>query len=125
GFTFFTIDPSAYVDNEADADDASTLRAKAEAIPWEALETSLGDLRALYLNEKHGVGDLPMSFDEESFSRAVVKYSGAVAHTARMNRHLTERMNGRPFELEMSVDETETPTSVLEHYFVASELRRV
>ncbi|HSJ52399.1 MAG TPA: tagaturonate epimerase family protein, partial [Anaerolineae bacterium] len=29
------------------------------------------------------------------------------------------------FELEVSVDETETPTSPLEHFFVASELRRL
>ena len=33
GFTFFTVDPSAYVDNEADTDDEATLRAKAERIP--------------------------------------------------------------------------------------------
>jgi hypothetical protein len=34
-------------------------------------------------------------------------------------------MGDRPFELEVSVDETETPTSPLEHFFVASELRRL
>jgi hypothetical protein len=29
------------------------------------------------------------------------------------------------FELEMSVDETETPTSIEEHFFIASELKRL
>jgi hypothetical protein len=42
-----------------------------------------------------------------------------------MYRHLVARMGQRPFELEVSVDETETPTSPLEHWFVASELRRL
>jgi hypothetical protein len=34
-------------------------------------------------------------------------------------------MNGRPFELEMSVDETENPTTLAEHVYIASELRRL
>jgi hypothetical protein len=34
-------------------------------------------------------------------------------------------MGARPFELEMSVDETQTPTSTFEHYFVARELKRL
>ncbi|MBN1318056.1 MAG: hypothetical protein JXA42_21415, partial [Anaerolineales bacterium] len=33
--------------------------------------------------------------------------------------------NSTNFELEMSVDETETPTSVEEHYFIAGELHRL
>jgi hypothetical protein len=65
--------------------------------------------------------------------RAAAKYGRAVAHTARMYRHLVERMGNLPpatgrgeaFELEMSVDETETPTTIPEHYFVASELKRL
>ncbi|HEX7071135.1 MAG TPA: tagaturonate epimerase family protein, partial [Rhodothermales bacterium] len=125
GFTFFTIDPSAYVDNDADADDASTLRAKAERLPWDELRTQFDDYRRSYVGISHRIGDEEASFDDESFLRAIVKYSAAVAHTARMHRHLQEQMAGRPFELEMSVDETETPTSILEHYFVASELRRL
>jgi hypothetical protein len=42
-----------------------------------------------------------------------------------MYRHLAAVMGSRSFELEVSVDETETPTSPLEHYFVASELKRL
>jgi len=32
---------------------------------------------------------------------------------------------GQPFDLEVSVDETDTPTSHAEHVFVASELGRL
>lgn len=123
-FTFFTVDPSAYVDNDADTDDEGTLRAKAERIPWDDLKTTMADLRRIYLNGDHAAGNVRMSFDEESLLRAIGKYSAAVAHTVRMHRHLASRMGDRTYELEMSVDETETPTSILEHYFVAHELRR-
>jgi len=40
-----------------------------------------------------------------------------------MYRHLASQTQN--FELEMSVDETETPTSVQEHLFIASELTRL
>jgi hypothetical protein len=42
-----------------------------------------------------------------------------------MYRHLERVMAGRPFELEVSVDETDTPTSHEQHFFIASELRRL
>jgi len=42
-----------------------------------------------------------------------------------MYRHLASKMGGGPFELEMSADETAIPTSVVEHVFVARELRRL
>ncbi|MDH4179828.1 MAG: tagaturonate epimerase family protein, partial [Armatimonadota bacterium] len=63
--------------------------------------------------------------DEEALFRAAVKYGRALAHTAAMYRHLKATAGDRPFELEMSVDETATPTSVAEHVFVARELRRL
>jgi hypothetical protein len=66
-----------------------------------------------------------VSFDEETLLRAAVKYGRALAHTAKMHRHLAAKTGRRPFELEMSVDETATPTSVAEHVFVARELRRL
>ena len=34
-------------------------------------------------------------------------------------------MNGKPFELEMSVDESETVTTLAEHIYIANELKRL
>jgi hypothetical protein len=42
-----------------------------------------------------------------------------------MYRHLIERSNGKPTELEVSVDETEHVTSHAEHFYIATELRRL
>jgi hypothetical protein len=42
-----------------------------------------------------------------------------------MYRHLEKVMNGKAFELEMSVDESETVTSLPEHVYIANELKRL
>jgi hypothetical protein len=42
-----------------------------------------------------------------------------------MYRHLEMVEDGKPFELEMSVDETETVTTLAEHIYIAHELKRL
>jgi hypothetical protein len=61
----------------------------------------------------------------EELLRAAAKYGRVVAHTVKMYRHLAKVMGSRPFELEMSVDETDTITSLPEHVYIAHELRRL
>jgi hypothetical protein len=63
--------------------------------------------------------------DEEALLRAAVKYGRAVAHVRRMHAHLVSASAGRPFDLEVSVDETDTPTTSAEHLYVASEMKRL
>jgi len=125
GFIFYTVDPGDHVDNDADADDVTTLRQKVEALPWDELEASSDDLRRTYLSQELDVGDFAVTFGEEELLRASAKYGRAVAHTVRMYRHIADQIGDQAFELEMSVDETETPTTIPEHYFVASELNRL
>jgi hypothetical protein len=48
-----------------------------------------------------------------------------VAHVAAMYRHLCQAAGPRPCELEVSVDETDSPTTPAEHIYIASELRRL
>jgi len=50
-----------------------------------------------------------LEFDETLLLRAALQIWGALAHTARMYRHLAAVMGNKPFEMEVSVDETETP----------------
>jgi len=126
GFTLFTIDPGAHVDDEADAAAGGQLAEKFAALPWDTLESTPTDCRTAYLSRQCRVGDdLVLEFDEESLMRAAAKYGAAIAHTAGLYRHLAAAKGEGAFELEMSVDETATPTSPLEHYFVASELTRL
>jgi hypothetical protein len=114
-YTFFTIDPSDHVDDGAHTASAAELESKVRALDWQDLEDTQQDLESRY-------SDAP--FDREALWRAAAKYGRAVAHTTGMYRHLASRMENRAFELEVSVDETDTPTSLAEHFYIASELRR-
>jgi hypothetical protein len=126
GFTWFTIDPGDHVDDGADTDSAAVLAGTFDALPWEVLDSSPQRWRDLYVDAAFDVGEgVALSLSEEELLRAATKYGRAVAHTAQMYRHLANRMGDRPFELEVSVDETETPTSIKEHFFVARELKRL
>jgi hypothetical protein len=125
GYTFYTVDPGDHVDNEAHTAPMEVLVDKVRALPWDGLENTPDQLHERYLGVEFEVEDLVLRFDETTLARAAAKYGRAIAHTARMYRRLTSAMGGRTFELEVSVDETETPTSPHEHYFVANELRRV
>jgi hypothetical protein len=124
GYTFFTIDPGDHVEDAAHSAPLATLRDDFAALPWTELETTAGDVVATYLDRTLRIeGDLVLIFSEEALLRAAGKYARAIVHVVRLYRHLSAQTDD--FELEISVDETETPTSVLEHYFIASELKRL
>jgi hypothetical protein len=126
GFCMFTIDPGDHVDNRADQESVEVLVGKLKGFPWADLDTTEADCRQAFLGRPHRPDyDLDLSFGEETLLRAVIKYGRAVAHTWRMYRHLAQAAAGRPFELEMSVDETDSPTAPHEHYYVARELKRL
>jgi hypothetical protein len=124
GFTFYTIDPGEYVDNEANTAPVDVVLAKIEALPWAELEATWTDTRAR-LGQPLDLGDFKVAIDEEDLLRAAAKYGRVVAHTVKMYRHLEKAMKDRSFELEMSVDETETVTTLAEHIYIAHELRRL
>lgn len=124
GYTFYTIDPSDHVDNDAQTDSLDLLREKADRLPWETLGSSPQEMRARYLAAPIQIGGLILHFDESTLLRALAKYGRALAHTIVLAGELSHLMRGRPFDLELSVDETDTPTSAEEHYFIAAELAR-
>ncbi len=137
GYTFFTVDPGDHVDNGAHSASLDDLRQAFLSLPWNELEDGPESLRDRYLDEAFPVEGFTITFDEESLLRAACKYGRALAHAARMFRYVRREVDERTyvasdedeaeaaFELEVSVDETETRTSPAEHYFIASELRRL
>ena len=123
GFCFFTIDPSDFVNNAADNLGAAELEAE---IQKQNSENLYGDasLETRYLNKSFDIAGQALQFDKETLWRAGVKYGRAVAHCERMAGFIAEANPNRLFEIEVSVDETDSPTSHLEHLFFALELRR-
>ena len=116
GFVMYTIDPGDHVDDAAAEDPRDALKRKLRGLPWEELETTLEECRA-----RHVRAEVP----ELDFARAAAKYGKAVAHTVRMARHVEHTLSPRPLEIEVSVDETATPTTPFEHRFVITELGRL
>jgi tagaturonate epimerase len=125
GYTFFTFDPGEYVDDRAEASDNSALRTAMEDLAWEDLEDRPADLKRRYLDRVFEAERHEIHFDDLCLARAAVKYGAAVAHVARLYRHLAATMGEGDFEVEVSVDETESPTTHAQHVYIARELRRL
>ncbi|HQO97077.1 MAG TPA: tagaturonate epimerase family protein [Anaerolineaceae bacterium] len=120
GFTFFTVDPGAYVNPAAETAGLAELKQMASKLP--------GDLqldRNGLLNQSITLESTSIYFDETTLLKAMVKYGLAVWDVVWMYRHLQFSAGSRPFELEVSVDETDQPTSHAEHIYIASELKRL
>ena len=126
GFSFFTIDPGDHVVSEADAlEGAALTQAFEQRPPWSALDTDPADLLRRLSGTTVDLGDRPLRFAPGDLERAAVKYGAALAHVARLARHLRGQAGPERAELEVSVDETDTPTTLAEHAYLAIELRRL
>lgn len=124
GYGFFTIDPSEFVNNQADRLSSAELDAEIKNLEQDGVAPDL-DWKPYYLNQRFEVGNrLALAFNRETLFRAAVKYGRAIAHSEKMARHIAKVCAGRPYEIEVSVDETDSPTSPLEHLFFGLELKR-
>jgi hypothetical protein len=124
GFCFFTIDPSEHVSNFADRMDPTQVEAAIAQLEADKIFAG-GSWKEPYLKRKFEISpSLTLQFTPEQLHRAAIKYGRAIAHSAEMGRHIAQANQGRPFEIEISVDETDTPTSPLEHLFFGLELKR-
>lgn len=118
GFTFFTIDPSDDVDQQADDYDESILREKfdsaRESASW--YELYLGKSIALPTGAK-------IELSQESCMRAAVKYGPAIQRALRLGEYIKSihDAKGLDYEIELSVDETDQPTTLAEHYIIADQ----
>jgi tagaturonate epimerase len=120
GYTFYTIDPGAYVDNRAEHAGLPELREMVAALPNETNIHASG-----LANHRFDIEGLAVYFDEQTLLKSAAKYGSAVAHVAMMYDHLIQSAESRPVELEVSVDETDLPTSHADHIYIASELKRL
>ncbi|MBN2499486.1 MAG: hypothetical protein JXB38_01890 [Anaerolineales bacterium] len=125
GYTFFTIDPGDHVDNAAHTAAVAVLREKVAALPWEQLDSSPEELYKHYLDHDFNLDGITINFSEVDLLRAAAKYGRSIAHAKNVFEHIQAGSKDGGFDLEMSVDETDTPTSPEEHFFIAGELKRL
>jgi hypothetical protein len=133
GYTMYPIDPSDYVNDEADRLTGDALKTEFASLPWEELETTPEECLARYTDAPITVesprGTITVDLTPTELRRAAVKYGKAIAHTRHLSEYLADQYRehrpGETYDLEMSVDETASPTRAREHYFVAAELSRL
>ena len=112
GYTMITLDCSEHIRNDIAAmtDDEVNAAYRPDAA-----------LEALYLDKAFEVEEHTIRFPEMEYKRTALIYGAALAHAEGIyQRHV----KGKPVDFEISIDETMTPTTPAQHYFVASELTR-
>lgn len=126
GFTMFTFDPSEHVDNNADHYDQSELSEIMGQLKWDELKDNYVDAEERYANKEIKISDkFTISVSHTDFLRAYAKYGRSIAHIKKMYDYLNSKCAADKFEVEVSVDETESVTTPFEHFFFANELNRL
>lgn len=115
GFTMITLDCSDFIGNAAadltDAEVAARYETNAE-------------LEGLYLSKSFDIGEgISIAFSAEELRRIVLVYGKAIDFAVSIYEEFFKdgKYNA---DFEISIDETLTPTTPLQHFFVANELRR-
>ncbi|RMF39296.1 MAG: hypothetical protein D6753_14105 [Planctomycetota bacterium] len=118
GFTFFTIDPSDEVDQRADDYSEEQLRERFAAVremaPW--YDGYVGRRIELPTGTE-------VLLDEQACMRAAVKYGAAIQKAIALGETIRQVCESaeQDHEIELSVDETEQPTTLAEHYIIADQ----
>jgi tagaturonate epimerase len=123
GYSFYTIDPGEFVASDADGANPEAIDERVRALPWEQLESTPRDLAQRYAGRSVPLESAGVDLSGPHVLRAAAKYGRAIVHVTALYRRLEALRI--PFELEVSVDETATPTTLVEHIYIASELRRL
>lgn len=118
GFTFYTIDPSDDVDQAADDYTEAEIRDRFASIRGTADWFDLYNGKSVALSTGTQV-----DLSEEACMRAAVKYGPAIARAKLMGDYIRQVREaiGEDHEIELSVDETEQPTTLAEHYIIADQ----
>lgn len=112
GYTMITLDCSEYIRN--DAVSMSDAEVEAHCVPDETLER-------IYCGKTFMAEDSALSFPPEQLRRAALIYGAALQRIEEVYHKYILHKN---VDFEISIDETDSPTTPLQHYFIANELRR-
>lgn len=124
GYKMLTFDPSESVDNKADDYSEDELSEVISALKWQELNDSYDESKKRYLEKIKINEDLTISPGETELQRAYAKYGKALIHIKNLYNYVTSNYHN-DFDIEVSVDETESVTSIFEHFFIAAELTRL
>lgn len=113
GFSMITLDCSEHIRNQAVNMTEAELK---------AAYTPVTELENLYADKTFALeGGGSLHFDRAELARCQLIYGGAINFMKEVHERF---IRGRAVDFEISIDETSTPTTPAQHFFVANELTR-
>jgi hypothetical protein len=109
GYTMITLDCSEHIHSDAEFSCSEII----SKVPLS------NQIKERYLNQIIQIEDYELKFTEEDLSRCQCIYGDAIQFAIYIFRKYLEAGKA---DFEISIDETSTPTTPLQHYFVAKEL---
>ncbi len=126
GFTMFTIDPGEYVVNEASELPEEELSRRSADVKWNIIDDTFDECVRRYDGRSFSMDvTFTLAPSRHDVLQAIVKYGNVIAHVFSMYDHIKTKYPDHPSEIEVSVDETNSPTTLFEHFFIVNELKRL
>ena len=117
GVSMITLDCSDQIDKTIEEANDDVIAKEFANVPEEVKQAYFDK----YLNKEFEVNGLSLSFDETSLMRNILLYDEAITYTTHVyNEYISKE--DRAIDFEISIDETETVTAPISHFFVANEL---
>lgn len=114
GFTMITLDCSDHIRNDIESMNIDEIN---------ELVCLSDEYRDIYLNKSFEIEENSLVFTETELKRCILTYGKAIAFAVKVYDKYF-RDNESRVNFEVSIDETATPTSPTQHFFVANELKR-
>lgn len=114
GYTMITLDCSEHIRGDVDGLSDGEVAAQCPADP---------EFEALYVGKTFQVGDYSVTFDLPDFRRTRLIYDKALDFAVSIYQQFIAGKEAE-VDFEISIDETATPTTPAQHFYVASELIR-
>lgn len=113
GYTMITLDCSEYIRGDALEYSDEKVLSICEVDKEE---------EEFFCSHLHMTGEYSLEFSKAELCRANLIYNDALRYTAEVYEEL---IKGSKAELELSIDETSSPTLPVHHYYIASKLRSI
>ena len=118
GMAMITLDLSEVMNAAAGDWDKAAIEAAFAEFPADFQQRIIAD----YAGKKFVLGEVSVDVDELTAKRCAVMYTAALDFAHKVYEHL-KAARGDEFDLEISIDETTSPTLPSHHLFIVRELR--
>jgi hypothetical protein len=126
GYTMFTIDPFCHINQNVHAMSKDSLNNACSALLGSKRNRDEFIQRYLSIDREIGGGNnkVRIAYTRDEIVRIAVKFLRTIRFVYDAYKLIESRRIAGDFDFEVSIDETDTPTTALEHYMIVNELKR-